>query len=200
MSLIEDLSNPLSRLIVYLCLSLIGLKRELSPWSIQRREKSNHFSLCLSVFVYVFLPSSFCCGPFPSYCLFLCLPFSLFLCFAANPHIFILSTHLSPLSCFSSPNTSFSSSVLSLSGTPIFFFLPLEFFSISFGLLLASIFSALQTSCNEPYIKSETVSSPEGAAWFGKSQFYVHIFRERQKKPQLVQTQVSQTNMTLEHF
>lgn len=123
MSLIEDLSNPLSRLIVYLCLSLIGLKRELSPWSIQRREKSNHFSLCLSIFVYLFLPSSFCCSPSPSYCLCLCLSlsFSLFLRFTSNLHVFILSALLSSLFYFSSPSSSFSSSVLSLSSSPIFF-------------------------------------------------------------------------------
>lgn len=98
MSLIEDLSHPLSRLIVYLCLSLIGLKRELSPWSIQRRAKSNHFSIC-PFLVFVFLSSSFCYSLFV-FSLFPCFTAKLFTSFFSLHFFFILVFFASPNCCF----------------------------------------------------------------------------------------------------
>lgn len=185
MSLIEDLSNPLSRLIVYLCLSLIGLKKGLLPWSIQRGEKSNHFSLCLSFFVSVFLFSFFSLQPFSAHDVFFSAFFSL--SFLTPPilhriflHIFVLSALLSSLPYFSLPNWSFSIHSFTCLATLVFF-PPLASFSISFWVSLSSIFSTLQTDCNKPYIKSEMVSSPERAAWFGKKTFCVNIFAKRNK-------------------
>lgn len=161
MSLIEDLSNPLSRLIVYLCLSLIGLKRELSPWSIQRREKSNHFSLRLSFFVHLFLSSSFRRGPVPSYHLFLLLRLFVFLTLSVLPH---KSLHMSLFPpCLIPLSRTDRRSLPCLA--PLFFLPSLAPLSISFGLPIASIFFTLQTNCNKPYIKSVTVSLAGGAAW-----------------------------------
>lgn len=59
LALIEDLSNPLSRLIVYLCLSLIGWKKNRSPCTDPYKEFNHFSSVCL------FLSSSFWFGPFP---------------------------------------------------------------------------------------------------------------------------------------
>lgn len=149
MSLIEDLSNPLSRLIVYLCLSLIGLKRELSPWSIQRREKSNHFSLRLSFFVHLFLSSSFSsrpCSLIPS----LSPPPSLCLShtFGASPqissHVFVPS-----LSYSSIPNWS---PFLTLSSSPIFPSIPcpaLHFFWAPYSLYLLYTSDQLQQAIHQ---------------------------------------------------
>lgn len=162
MSLIEDLSNPLSRLIVYLCLSLIGLKRELLPWSIQRREKSNHFSLCLSFFVYVFLSTSFCCSPFPSYSI-VSFSASLSLSFVTLPmlhrrclHVFVLSVILSYLFLIFLPNRPFS-----LHSFPCL--APLFFFSIPclFSLFLLGFLSPLSSLHFRPTATSHTSSQKQ---------------------------------------
>lgn len=136
MSLIEDLSNPLSRLIVYLCLSLIGLKRELSP-DPYRGERNLIISLSVhpSLSISFFLPL-FRRGPVPSYHLLLPLPLFVFLTLSVLPR---KSLHMSL----------FPPCLISLSRTdlhslpcraPIFFLPSLARFSISFGLPVASIF------------------------------------------------------------
>lgn len=142
MSLIEDLSNPLSRLIVYLCLSLIGLKKGLLPWSIQRGEKSNHFSLCLSFFVSVFLFSFFFVAAFfCSWCLFLCLLFFVFSRSSyPSPHISARLRSLCAsfiLALFLSSKLIFFHSFLYLSSYPSFFSTPCLFlyFFLGFPLL-----------------------------------------------------------------
>lgn len=205
MSLIEDLSNPLSRLIVYLCLSLIGLKRELSPWSIQRRAKSNHFSLCLSFFVYVFLSSSFCCSLSPLI-LSLSLPPSFCLSHSSYPspqissHDFVLSALLSSLSHFSPPNWSFS-----LHSCPCLALLispPLASLCISFRLSPLSSPHFSPTATSHTSSQKQLVHLKEQLG-LGKVHFVCIVLQKETK--QLVQTEVFfslflVTNITIDHL
>lgn len=125
--------------------------------------------LCLSFFLFLFQPFSLIL------CLSLCQSFtanrSLFtsLCFHCSSFILVSFLSSSELVFFSSFRL-FPAPLMSPS---------LASFSISFRLSLSSVFSALQTNCNKPYIKSVTVSSPDKAALFGKSTLCVHILVER---------------------
>lgn len=185
MSLIEDLSDPLSRLIVYLCLSLIGLKRELSPWSIQRGEKSNHFSLFLSFFVSVFLSSSFCFS--------LCLPFFVFptlpILYLKSP--FVLSALLLQLSYFSPPNWSFSlHSFLCLA--LLFLFIPWLFLSP----LSSQHFRPTATSPTSSQKQLVHLKEPPGMGGVN----FVCIFLQKGTKQLVQMVFFFLTNMTLLHF
>lgn len=206
MSLIEDLSNPLSRLIVYLCLSLIGLKRELSPWSIQRREKSNHFSLCLSFFVYVSLASSFCCSIFPprivSFSASISLSFSLFLSFTTNLFTCLHSLCASfILVLFLSSKLIFFSSFLSLSSSPNFS-TPCLSLSVSFRLSPLSSLHFGPTATSHTSSQKHLVHLKEQLG-LGKVHFVCIFFLQKETKQQ-VQTEVFfiffLTNMTSDHF
>lgn len=179
MSLIEDLSNPLLRLIVYLCLSLIGLKRKLMHWSIQRMEKSNHCSslpvfLCPSCFffwlhplllhIFFFSASHFAFPPLPiPPCEYLHMSSSIFFQHDILSLLKLL-LFLSFLALCSSPNFSFS---------------------IYLSIFHSFIFFTLQSNCNKQHIKSETVSSPDGAAWWRKK-YILHAYFYRKETKQLV--------------